>query len=69
MPVLIGIRDIPKSSIHIIRPSGELPMSAASSANATRKTPSILIAAAGEDDRLKEAMVARLQDANIVTQC
>ncbi len=44
-------------------------MSAASSANATRKTPSILIAAAGEDDRWKEAMVARLQDANIVTQC
>ena len=43
-------------------------MSATSSANATRKTPSILIAAAGEDDRWKEAMVARLQDANIFTQ-
>lgn len=43
-------------------------MSAASSANTTRKTPSILIAAAGEDDRWKEAMVARLRDAHIVTQ-
>ncbi len=39
-----------------------------SAANASSKKPKILIAAAGGDDRWKEAMVNRLSDAQIVTQ-